>query len=75
MALFRQTVAPIVKQSLNNGHLVWLRSCALHLSQSMASPYFPYGTYSYLWSGRDSDLVRPITRRGKTRGIQWYFLF
>ena len=41
----------------------------------MASPYFPYRTYSYLWSGRDSDLVRHITRHGKTQEIQWYSLF
>ena len=48
---------------------------ALHSLRSMASTYFPYGTYSYLWSGRDSDLVKHITRRDKTRGIQWYPLF
>ena len=48
-------------------HLSPGSSCGL-VAYTCAMVYFPYGTYSYLLTGRDSGY---ITRLGSLRGVHW----
>ena len=41
----------------------------------MESPYFPYGTYSSLLTGRDSGVMKYITTLGSLREIHSYYRF
>ena len=46
--------------------------CRSRARNSVASTYFSYGTYSLLFTGKVSCLVKDIIRAGKLRGFQWF---